>query len=51
MLISIVTCIRLADTVGGFARDAKSFAKLSRDLYGSFKTPKSSKVGETKIQD
>ncbi|GAB1213250.1 hypothetical protein ATERTT37_002399 [Aspergillus terreus] len=35
------------DTVGGFARDAVSFAKLSRALYGSANDPKFSKVGDT----
>ncbi|GES66012.1 glutamyl-tRNA(gln) amidotransferase subunit A [Aspergillus terreus] len=33
----------LADTVGGFARDAVSFAKLSRALYGTANDPKFSK--------
>lgn len=36
---------RLADTVGGFARDAVSLAKLSRALYGSINEPKLTKVG------
>ena len=35
---------RLADTIGGFARDAPSFAKLSRALYGSITDPQFSKV-------
>ncbi|KAE8143694.1 amidase signature domain-containing protein [Aspergillus pseudotamarii] len=33
----------LADAVGGFARDASSFAKLSRALYGSINDPQFSK--------
>lgn len=46
MLIQLLSSSlhRLADTVGGFARDATSFAKLSRALYGSINDPPFSKV-------
>ncbi|KAJ1714963.1 glutamyl-tRNA(gln) amidotransferase subunit A [Aspergillus flavus] len=39
----IIPYTKLTDTVGGFARDAASFAKLSRALYGSVKNPHFSK--------
>ncbi|RMZ48130.1 hypothetical protein AFCA_011192 [Aspergillus flavus] len=39
----IIPYTKLADTVGGFARDATSFAKLSRALYGSINDPPFSK--------
>ncbi|CAG8226063.1 unnamed protein product [Penicillium salamii] len=43
----ILPYTKLADTVGGFARDAASFAKLSRALYGSVNDPELSKKPST----
>ncbi|CAG8176305.1 unnamed protein product [Penicillium salamii] len=43
----ILPYTKLADAVGGFVRDAASFAKLSRALYGSVNDPKLSKKPRT----
>lgn len=51
-ILTLITCVyRMANTMGGFARDASSFAKLSRALYGSHKDLKSSKVGEIQTKN